>query len=297
MNLRDVDLNLLVALDVLLEERKVGGAAVRLGVSQPSASAMLERCRKLFGDPLMVRAGRSMELTARGQALRGPVRELIARTEAVLGAPREELATVRRTVRLLCSDVPAVALLQALWSRLRTEAPNVDLVLLGWRESEGVVDALARDQADIGVSVLPQAGSGFVRTEICRESYHVAMRRDHPAAERFDLDRWLAFPHVVVSARGARRTPFDDQLALLGRERRVGISVPSFLMVPPLLEASELIAMLPRGCAPEEPGLIYLDPPIAVESFPLHLAVANRTEGDIAVQHVAELIRAYFAER
>lgn len=297
MDLRDVDLNLLVVLDVLLEERKLVSAARRLGIAQPSASAALERCRKLFGDPLLVRAGRGMELTVRGQALREPIRALLTQARSVLGAPPDELATLERTVRLVSTDIPALTLLQLLWERTRATAPGISLVLLHWRESEDVIDALARDQADLAISVLPQAGSGFTRNELYVERYCVAMRRGHPAAQDFDLDRWLAFPHIIVSARGGRRTPLDDQLGLIGRARRVGITVPSFLMVPPLLLASDLIAMLPRGCMSHEPELHYCDPPVSVEGFPLHLAIANRASGDIAVNHVAALIREHFPER
>lgn len=297
MDLRDVDLNLLVVLDVLLEERKLVSAARRLGIAQPSASAALERCRKLFGDPLLVRSGRGMELTARGQALREPVRALLTQARAVLGAPVDELATIERTVRIVATDIPALSLLQILWERTRSSAPGISLALLHWRESEDVIDALARDEADLAISVLPQAGSGFVRTELYVERYCVAMRRGHPAAQDFDLDRWLSYPHIILSARGSRRTPLDDQLALIGRTRRVGVTVPSFLMVPPLLLGSDLIAMLPRGCMSHEPELHYCDPPLAVEGFPLHLAVANRVRGDIAVNHVAELIREHFPER
>lgn len=295
MNLRDIDLNLLVALDVLLEERKVVSAAKRLGIAQPSASAALDRCRKLFKDPLLVRVGRGMELTARAEGLRAPLRDLISGTERLFGAAPAHISSVERTVRLVSSDVPALEILTVLWTRLAREAPGINLVLLHWRESEDVVDALARDQADLGISLLPQTRSGYLRTELCQEHYCVAMRRDHALADKFSLDGWLSFPHAVVSAAGARRTPLDDQLALIGKERRVGISVPSFLMVPSLLARSDLLAMLPRCCMRSDPYLRYHDPPLEVESFPLHLAVARRSDGDIAVQYVASLIRDYFA--
>jgi DNA-binding transcriptional LysR family regulator len=294
MNLRNVDMNLLVVLDILLEERKVVSAARRLGLSQPSCSAALDRCRMLFGDRLLIRAGSGMELTTRAEALRGPVRDLVERARLVFGAAPDEVATMSRTVRIVSSDVAALSLLRMLCRDLRTSAPNVNLVVLPWRESEDVIAALARDQADLAISVLPQAGSGFRRTELYRERYCIGMRRGHPAAANFDLDRWLAFPHLVISARGARRTPLDDPLARIGRDRRVGVTVPSFLMAPHLLLDSDLIALLPRYCMCQEQELHYCDPPIPLEGFTLHLAVANRCDGDVAVQHVAALIRAQF---
>lgn len=295
MTLRDVDLNLLVALDVLLEERKVVSAARRLGITQPSASAALQRCRRLFDDPLLIRAGRGMALTARAEALRVPVRDLVEQAGRLIGAVPPDLAQAERTVRLISSDVPALELLDGIGTRLRHTAPGVTLVLLPWRESEEVVDALARNQADLAISILPQARSGYHRTELCLESYCVAMRHDHPSAADFGIDGWLAAPHVIVSAVGARRTPLDDQLALIGRERRVALTVPGFLMVPPLIASSDLMAMLPRCCMRADRGLTYRDPPIPVEGFPLHLATATRAEGDVAVSHVATLIRDYFA--
>ena len=294
MNLRDVDLNLLVILDVLLEERKLVSAAKRLGIAQPSVSGALERCRRLFGDPLLVRVGREMQLTARGQSLRSPIRELIERTHALLENEPDNIASVDRTVRIVASDIPALEMLKMLWAQLQQSAPGINLVLLHWRESDDVVDALARDEADLAISVLPQSGNGFRRTEILHDHYCIAMRRGHPAAKDFNMERWLAYPHIIVSARGARGTPLDDQLALIGHTRRVGITVPSFLMVPPLLAASELIAMLPRYCMPHDESLVCFDPPIPVEGFPLHLASATRSDRDLAVQHVAELIRRHF---
>jgi DNA-binding transcriptional LysR family regulator len=294
VNLRDVDLNLLVILDVLLDERKVVSAARRLGISQPSASGALDRCRKLFGDPLLIRVGRGMGLTPRAEALRVPVRTVIENTKRVLNIGPEDVSTVTRTVRIITSDMPALQLLLMLERRLRETAPGIDLVMLPWRESNEVVDALARGQVDIGIAILPQVGSSYLRTELIKDNYCVAMRHDHPAASCFDLEQWLAYPHIILSSFGSTRTPLDDQLALIGRERRVGMVVPSFLMIAPLLRGSDLIAMVPCLFRDIEPDLCYREPPLDVEGFPLHIAVAKRADGDVAVQHVAQLIRQNF---
>ena len=295
LNLREVDLNLLVILDVLLEERKVSGAARRLGLSQSSTSGALDRCRKLFGDALLIRTGRGLALTQRAQELRKPIRSLLEQTQALLGAQPQDLATSSRTVRIIASDMPAQSVLLMLWRSLQECAPHINLVVLPWRESNEVLDLLARGEADLAIAVLPQAGHGFRRTELLSERYCIAMRPEHPAAHTLDLDAWLRYPHVIASAKGARRTPLDDQLALLGRTRRVGIVVPSFLMVPTILRSSDLIAMVPCQFKKTEPDLLYLEPPIAVEGFSLHLAMARRCEGDVAVQLVAKLIRKHYS--
>jgi DNA-binding transcriptional LysR family regulator len=120
------------------------------------------------------------------------------------------------------------------------------------------------------------------------------MRHGHPAAEAFDLDRWLAYPHVVVSGRGATVTPLDATLAARGLARRVGVVVPSFLMVPPLLAGSDLIALLPTRCIPPGAALTVRPPPIAVDGFRLDLAWHDRRGGDPVVMHVVEIMIAAF---
>lgn len=101
--LKSVDLNLLLKIHVLLEERGVGAAARRLGVTQPSASAALDRARRLLGDPLLHRSGRTMRLTPKAEALREPLKRLRLDAGALIGGD-EDLSCVRRTVRLCISD-------------------------------------------------------------------------------------------------------------------------------------------------------------------------------------------------
>ncbi|WP_332695803.1 LysR substrate-binding domain-containing protein, partial [Bosea sp. (in: a-proteobacteria)] len=120
----------------------------------------------------------------------------------------------------------------------------------------------------------------------------------HPAAGEFDLERWLAYPHVLVSGRGETHGALDEALSLLGRRRHVGMVVPSFLGVPPLLLGSELIALLPSRTLPQEgrERFVTFEPPVPVAGFPLHLAWHRRCERDPGVQHVAGLIEELLAD-
>jgi DNA-binding transcriptional LysR family regulator len=288
-DLRSVDLNLLVVLDALLAEAHVTRAACRLGLSQPATSNALDRLRHLFGDPLLERGGRGgMRLTPAAEALRQPLRAVLASVRTVLDAPGRDLATVRQTVRLLMADAPATALAVALHAHLARTAPGVTLAVLPWRGAEDAVGQLTRGEADLVASVLPQLEPPLRQVALLEERYRVAMRRDHPAAERFDFDRWLAHPHVVVSGRGLTATPLDALLAARGLSRRVAVAVPSFLMVPPLLLGSDLIAMLPSRCIPQDLAmpLATHPPPLPVDGFRLDLAWHDRRGADPVVQHV-----------
>lgn len=298
MNLRSVDLNLLVVLDVLLDEAHVSRAAERLGLSQPAASSALDRCRHLFSDPLLTRGRGGMRLTPRAEALRGPLKTLLAQTAYVLDPPEPDLATLRQTVRIVMSDFPASVVAGAMHRRLSQTAPGIDLVIEPWVGAGAAREALDRGAADLAVSVFPEPDQSLHRETLLQESYLVMMRKGHAAAAGFSLASWLAHPHVLVSGRGQTRGALDEALAARGLSRRVGIVVPSFLMVPPLLEDTDLIALLPSRCVPAgaEARFAVFEPPVAVEGFPLHLAWHSRRDRDAGVRHVAAVVRALLSD-
>jgi DNA-binding transcriptional LysR family regulator len=289
-DLRSVDLNLLVVLHALLEEAHVTRAAQRLGLSQPAASNALDRLRHLFGDPLLERGRGGLRLTPVAEALQAPLQEALAAVHGVLRRQAPNLATARQTVRLLMADAPATALLVALQAGLARTAPGVTLALLPWAGAAEALDRLHRGEVDLVVSVLPPLERPLRQRRLLEEQYLVAMRPGHPAAAAFDLARWLAYPHIVVSGHGGSETPLDAGLAALGLTRRVGVVVPSFLMVPPLLAGSDLIAMLPRRCVPSGAALTLRPPPLPVAGFRLDLAWHDRRSGDPVTMHVADAI-------
>ena len=292
MNLRGIDLNLLVVLDTLLDEAHVSRAAKRLGLSQPATSSALERCRHLFGDPLLERAGGGMRRSPRAEALRARLKTLLAEAADLIEPPIPDIREIRQTVRIVMADYPAVIVVGPLHVRLSRSAPGIDLVIQPWQGAAAALDGLAKGTIDLAASVFPRNDPSFTRKEMLREHYRVLMRRDHPAAADFTLERWLDFPHVLVSARGETRGDLDDALAAIGRRRHVGIVVPSFIMVPPVLDGADLIAMLPSRCLPADTAerFVVFEPPIPVPGFPLHLAWHVRRNADVAVQHVASVM-------
>lgn len=290
MNLRGIDLNLLVVLDALLDEAHVSRAADRLNLSQPAATAALQRCRRLFRDPLLERGRGTMRLTAKAQALRAPLKTVLAGVNDLVDPPRLPLAEARGMLRIEMADYPALVVIAPLQQALQRTAPGVDLVIQPWRGAEAARQGLVEGSTDIAISVFPAGDDDLHREEVLTEHYVVAMRSGHPAAAGFDLAAWLRYPHVVVSGRGATRAPLDAELTRRGLSRRVGVVVPSFQMVPPLLAGSDMIAMLPSRVAAAAEDVVRLPPPIPVEGFPLHLAWHPRRSGDEVLRHVAGLL-------
>ena len=292
-DLRSIDLNLLVVLDALLDEAHVTRAAARLRLSQPATSSALDRLRHLFGDRLLERVRGGMRLTPAGERLQPPLKAALAAIRATLNAQPADIATVQQTVRLVMADTPAAAVMAALMQRLSITAPGVTIAVLPWRGAAEAVGQLGRGDVELVASVLPPLGPAFRQATLFQERYVVAMRRGHPASAAFDLGRWLAYPHCVVSGRGEAATPLDAELAALGLSRRVGAVVPSFLMVPSLLLGSNLIAMVPSMCLPLDAAasLVTFPPPVAVDGFQLGLAWHVRGDKDIVVRHVvAEIV-------
>src|SRR4051812_11588011 len=124
MNLSQVDLNLLVALDALLSERNVTRAGERVGLSQPAMSSALSRLRRLFQDELLVREGRVYELTLLAQELRDPLQNILEMIDQTIEKkPAFDPAVDKRTFTIVASDHMAFLVLQPLVRRLTMEAP------------------------------------------------------------------------------------------------------------------------------------------------------------------------------
>jgi DNA-binding transcriptional LysR family regulator len=293
MNLRSVDLNLLVVLDVLLDEAHVTRAADRLALSQPAASSALERCRQLFDDLLLVRNGARMTLTPKAQALRAPVKLALQSVCSVLAPPEVDLRSLQATVHIGMADALVAGVVGQMQARLQATAPQICLAYHPWQGGGGMVRQLDQGELDLVVSVQPPTAPRLRQVALLQEDYRVAMRSGHPAADGFNLERWLAHPHVVVSSRGETHGVLDDALHRLGRSRRIGVVVPSFLLALSLIEQSDLVGLLPRRAtlAASHRGLVFFEPPVSVDGFGLHLVWHARRDGDLAVQHVAGLLR------
>lgn len=296
MNLRSIDLNLLVILDALLDEAHVSRAALRLNLSQPAVSSALQRCRDLFGDQLLERGRGTMRRTPRAEALRGPLKCLLAEVHDLLDPPEIALSDLQQIIRITTADDPTFLIAAPLLAALQETAPGITVIFQPWNGGEAAGRDLLNGDADIAISVFPSQIEGLEQITLLHETYVVVMRRGHPAADNFDLGAWLNWPHIVMSGRGDMRSPLDAQLTAMGRSRRVGVVVPSFEIVPSLLVGTDHIAMVPRHGFErrKHPELVNFAPPIDVDGFPLHMAWHTRQANDRGVQHVISVIRAVF---
>jgi DNA-binding transcriptional LysR family regulator len=282
-----VDLNLLVALRALLSERNVTRAAARLSLSQSATSHALGRLRDLYGDPLLVRRGRQLELTPRALALLPQLERGLGELAGTLaGEPTFDPRTARRSFTVAMADYSLALGAGSLMARLGREAPGFDLALLATPSSLEMLDAGSADLALLPNARLPP---GFSSRKLMDDGFVSIVRRDHPRVparrRRLALDTFLALDHLVVAPSGTRGSLVDTELERRGLTRRVVVRVSSFLAAPLLVSQSDLISTAPERLVRALVGyypIRLLEPPLSLPRFDLDLVWHARWDHDPA---------------
>ena len=291
-DIRKLDLNLLKALDALLDERSVTRAADRLAITQPAVTGMLNRLRESFDDPLFVRAQRGIVPTLRAEQLAIPVKQLLADVEGMLQPQAFDPLTANMIVKLASTDYALRAIVVPFLSALRQLAPNIRVSVLPI-DNQGLQLQLDRGDIDLALVTVEAAASGLHAKLLFEESYVCVMRSDHPDAtkKKLSLDRFCALDHILVSPSGGRfQGVTDDALRKIGKSRRVTVSVTSFLVLPEILRVSDLIAVVPRRLAVHDDGLTVLEPPVEIPGFSKMLAWHERTHHDAGYRWIRTLM-------
>ncbi len=248
-DVQGIDLNLLVALDVLLSERSVTGAARRLGLSASAMSRTLARLRAVTGDPLLVQAGRSLVATPYAEDLSGRVHGLARDAQAVLrpAAARLDLAALDRTFTIRTNEGFLAVFSASLVAAVTEAAPRVRLRFAPKPDKDA--RPLREGSIDLEIGV-PGASAPEVRTKfILRDDFIGVARVGHPLlTHQVTPERYAACGHVVASRKGASKGPVDDALTKLGLWRGVVAIVPGFFDAMRIARRSDLIASVPRSC-------------------------------------------------
>jgi DNA-binding transcriptional LysR family regulator len=293
-DIRNLDLNLLKALDALLDERSVTRAADRLALTQPAVSGMLNRLRESFDDPLFVRAQRGIVPTLRAEQLAAPVKRLLADIESMLEPQAFDPSTASMTLNLASTDYALRAAVVPFLSALRKRAPNIRVSVQPIDDLQ-LPSQLERGDIDMALITPDTAPMGVHARPLFEERYVCVMRTDHPDATngKISLDRFCALDHVLVSPSGGGfRGVTDEALERIGRTRRVIASVTSFLILPDLLLASDLVAVVPGRLALHQTGLCMIEPPLEIPGFSKTLVWHERTHRNAGHQW----LRSFMAE-
>lgn len=248
------DLNLLNALDALLREKSVTAAADRIGVSQPTMSGMLQRLREQLEDPLLVRVGRSFELTKRATQLTEQVRQLLLSVACLVepGASLELDKSVRH-VRIMASEFSNLLILPNVFQLAAEQAPSITFEVLPIEDPAESVHTGATDFCITGNTIAEIEGGAAIalRTQTLLIDRFVGLvSEDHPLKGEVTVEEFMAFPHAATQFPGISRTVEDTISEDLTREFRPRIGVPSFMAIGAVVANSNMIGTMPSRLVP-----------------------------------------------
>ncbi|MFJ3497664.1 LysR family transcriptional regulator [Streptomyces sp. NPDC086091] len=290
-----LDLNLLTALDALLEEGSVAGAAERLHVTPPAMSRSLSRIRRTTGDQILVRTGRTMTPTPYALAVREQVHALLHQVHGVLAPSRAlDLATLERTFTLRWHESLVALSGPALLAAVRRDAPGVRLRFVA--ESSVDTPALRRGEVDLEANADRPTAPDVRSEQVGGSPLVVVARRGHPLAAEGTLtaERYAAADHVTVSRRGNLANALDDALAARGLTRRVVATAPTEAVAWQFVRGSDLLVSAPEAttrAAVADLGLVVLPLPLDLPTASIHLSWHQRYDTDRAHAWLRDLAR------
>lgn len=292
------DLNLLVVLDVLLQERNVTRAAQRLHRTQSATSHALGRLREQLEDPILVRVGGEMRPTPKAERIAGEVSRILRTIGRVLAHEAAfDAATTDRVFTLAGPDFVA-ATLPILLAHMAKATPTagVELVPAG--------PGMFRDVADgrVDVAIAPTSGAkldGLRSVELVSLDWAVYARRDHPAARAWNAKAWASYPHVRLRTSSAAESPVDRAARARKLSRRMGPYLPHFLLAPPLLARTDLLMTVPRAVLADVAprfGLVALPCPVKLAAIDLSMFWSAQLDRDPAITWFRQALSAAAAE-
>lgn len=289
MTSMDIDLNLLRVLDALLENGSVAGAAKALHLSPPAVSRSLARLRSVVGDPLFVRAGRSLVPTDVAIGLREPARRALEAAVAVLSpAPASDPARIERRFALCAEDAVVAALAVPLITRIRAMAPGVEVDFI--RGDPDTIGKFRSGTIDLRIDAHVEQHHDIESEVIFTDRFVAAVRRGHPLLEGpMTAKRFAEAHHITVSPKGKRTGPIDHALADVGLSREHITTVPTFVVAAHLVAATDLVGSLPHSIVSLMARSLPIEAvtlPVAVPDFDLNLIWHRRDQHDVAHQWI-----------
>ena len=300
MQLRDIDLNLLVVFHQLILHRRVARVAEQLGLTQPAVSNALARLRGLLDDPLFTRTPSGMQPTPLAEQLAEPVARAL---EALHGAlnQRSEFAPAHseRVFTVGMTDIGEIYFLPKLMEAIGGAAPGVSVSTVR-NATIKLRDEMEAGHVDLAIGLLPQLKGGFFQRRLFTQRYVCLFRRGHPLDKRrVGLADLSAAQHVVVVSAGTGHGRVDELLTRAGIHRSVRLTVPHFVAVGHILQHTDMVATVPERLAQAlvEPfGLRAAAHPASLPEIAINVFWHARVHKDPANQWLRTLVFETFAD-
>lgn len=249
--LLQIDLNLLLALQVLLEERNVTRAAERLAVSQPALSKTLQKLRETFDDELFTRTAHGLIPTPRAEELGRGLPEALEQLDAILQPEEFDPASYEGTFRLAMPAMFTEVLLPRLMQTLAEDAPLIRII--SGEVGLDFQEQLKLAEIDFAIAVVERTDTDVHAEPLRTISPRCYMRHGHPLIDKkITLKDFLAYPHVRLYLPGLTRENLglvDEVLAERGMYRNVVLETTQFAPAVGVLEHTDCILIANAGLA------------------------------------------------
>lgn len=300
MDLRQIDLNLLVIFNQLLRDRRVSTTADKLGLSQPAVSNALKRLRVLLKDDLFVRTARGMEPTPYAMHLIEPIGYALGTLENALNQ-RDTFnpLTSERVFTLSLTDIGEIYFMPTLMETLSRVAPHVRISTV--RNNDGHLrEDMESGNVDLAVGLLPSLTTGFFQRRLFKQRYVCIFRKNHPGAQNpISLEQYKSLPHVGITSVNTGHGEVDEWMLKKGIQRQMQLQVPHFVAVGHILQTSDLIATVPERFAQrcEEPFQLVSSPlPVKLPDIAIHLFWHGKYNRDPANMWLRQMMVDLFTE-
>jgi len=298
MDIRSLDLNLLVVFDAMLEHQNVTKAGEAIRLSQPAMSAAVARLRTLFDDPLFVRAGSGMAPTPKAQALSPSIRLVVQTIQTdILRSKNFDPLLSDRTFSLVTPDIAEVNFLPRLLSTLAQKSPHLNLKTLAMPR-EAAAHSLESGIAEMAIGYFPDLHkAGFFQQKLITNAHVCLIRKKHPqVGEKMTNAQFMQASHAVVKPDG-REHLFESFLQSKGIQRRVVVELSHFMSLLPIIETSDLIATVPKDLAEffvQHGDVRYVPTPMKSPVIDVHLFWHQRFHKDPAHIWLRQVIHQLF---
>jgi DNA-binding transcriptional LysR family regulator len=275
MDLKNVDLNLLLVFNQLFIHKRVSVAAQHLGLTQPTISNALSRLRKLLDDEVFMRTSRGMEPTPYAIQLAEPIAFALRTIQETLSEKSDfDPTTSSKKFTLAMTDIGEIYFLPKLLHKLAQIAPGVTISTVR-NASINLRDEIEAGRIDLAIGLLPQLKSGYFQRRLFKQRYVCMFRKGHVLDKgKITIKEFASAQHVAVVSAGTGHDKVDESIKRKGIQRDVLLTVPHFVAVGHILSTTDMVATVPERYALKcvDPfGLCYVRHPVPLPEIGINL--------------------------
>jgi DNA-binding transcriptional LysR family regulator len=272
-NLRTIDLNLLIALKALLEERHVTRAAERIHLSQPAMSRSLHKLRTIFNDPLLVRSANGLCLTSRAHGLQSQLQGILNDIKDMLEPPSQNPAQMKGEITIATRDYEIATVLPKVIQQVTQHAPDLKISIMTLTNEN--FDLLEMQEVDFIITASESDSATLHRKMLFEDDFVCLLSADNPIEpHELTLKKFIELKHGMISISGFGPGIVDLELAKNNLQREVMLRTSHFLCIPYLIVNTNLIITLPRKLGEllrQQANIKLLEAPLPIAAFPVYL--------------------------